>query len=59
LEFTEQNPDGSWKVRQQTDYKKLFTLMANLVGFQEHFLRKMHPRDLERCAMQLRSFFIV
>jgi hypothetical protein len=59
MEFTEQNPDGTWRIRVHTDYKKLLTLMASLVGFQEHFLRKMDPRDVELCALRLRGFFIV
>jgi Phage tail assembly chaperone proteins, E, or 41 or 14 len=58
IEYTEQNPDGSWRIRVHTDYRKLLTLMANLSGVMEPFLQKMDPRDLTYCGLRLQGFFL-
>jgi hypothetical protein len=58
MEFTEQNPDGTWRIRVHTDYKILLTLMANLCGLMEPYLQKMDPRDLATCGLRLQRFFL-
>jgi hypothetical protein len=58
IEYTEQNPDGTWRLRVHTDYKKLLTLMANLSGVMEPFLGRMSPSDLVKCGLRLQGFFL-
>jgi hypothetical protein len=58
IEYTEQNADGTWRIRVHTDYRKLLTLMANLSGVMEPFLQKMDPRDLTNCGLRLQGFFL-
>jgi hypothetical protein len=58
IEYTDQNADGTWRIRVHTDHRKLMTLIANLCGVMEPFLQKMDPRDVAVCGLRLQSFFL-
>jgi len=58
LEYTDQNPDGTWRIKVHTDYRKLMTVIANLSGVLEPLLRQMDPRDVALCGLRLQGFFL-